>query len=512
METILLKELQPLLPVRLRMAISDVLSEEDDNKADELVILCEVILNELAAIGFAVYLRQEQQKDSYNDFLIELFTAKSHAYNAGPLFRWAANMIKSLDSPEAEKIKPIFWEKTGLLREKTNALSTLRNKVMHGFFVLPPEVNRKETENIAEVLQEMLDLNLFNIFDSADFHFLAKTSEGVSFKGDWSIDEGGWQLLEKAHKFGKIANKIRFQLSDEFDIMQLENVEKVSSADISLDEIEILFQGKQKGAFALWQSPCIKEDKYFAALVKQLKINSEYCTIFYQLEEDGISFTKDFLLQKIVNVVKVDHQIKDLSKDPYKAILQLIKKDQRQAVVVLNRIETALFNKNHLIHLIDFFYENNILLIAFGVHHPWMNQFFNHTHYLDYKVENIASHWEKTLLNYLRYKGPNKEIEDQVEDYNKLYEIGEKIISELKSGKTVVARRFADDNGYSMESVHELFAVLHPYCQTDSIPFEEDVIDELYGFPIELKESSGIFLSLGRRDIKLEYRHKTLSL
>jgi hypothetical protein len=41
--------------------------------------------------------------------------------------------------------------------------------------------------------------------------------------------------------------------------------------------------------------------------------------------------------------------------------------------------------------------------------------------------------------------------------------------------------------------------------------FQEDEIDELYGFPKTIEESSRIFLTLGRRDVKLEYQHKVLS-
>ena len=41
--------------------------------------------------------------------------------------------------------------------------------------------------------------------------------------------------------------------------------------------------------------------------------------------------------------------------------------------------------------------------------------------------------------------------------------------------------------------------------------FKEDELDELYGFPKTIEESSRIFLTLGRRDIKLEYKHKILS-
>jgi hypothetical protein len=42
--------------------------------------------------------------------------------------------------------------------------------------------------------------------------------------------------------------------------------------------------------------------------------------------------------------------------------------------------------------------------------------------------------------------------------------------------------------------------------------FIKDEVDELYGFPKDITETTVIFLSLGRRDVKLEYKHKTLSL
>ena len=82
----------------------------------------------------------------------------------------------------------------------------------------------------------------------------------------------------------------------------------------------------------------------------------------------------------------------------------------------------------------------------------------------------------------------------------------------LKNGTPIVAREFADANNFPVEFVHECFAVLHPYLNLSNKSFELDEIDELYEFPIEIKESSRIFLTLGRRDIKLEYQHKILSL
>jgi hypothetical protein len=42
--------------------------------------------------------------------------------------------------------------------------------------------------------------------------------------------------------------------------------------------------------------------------------------------------------------------------------------------------------------------------------------------------------------------------------------------------------------------------------------FEQDTLDELYGYPTTITETTPIYLALGRRDVKLEYKHKVISL
>ena len=101
---------------------------------------------------------------------------------------------------------------------------------------------------------------------------------------------------------------------------------------------------------------------------------------------------------------------------------------------------------------------------------------------------------------------------DELDAYKQLQEIGTKIIETIKTHKQVVARRFADEHEYPIEYVHELFGVLHPFFHASRISFEMDELDELYGFPKELTESSSIFFALGRRDSRLEYQHKVLSI
>ena len=106
------------LPLIIKDTIQEVFNEDESYVADELVELSEVVLLELAALGIAAYLNQPYQKSVYNDFLLQLFTTKSHAYNAGPLYRWAANMIKELDTKEAKYFTHFFGRK----KEKQNNL------------------------------------------------------------------------------------------------------------------------------------------------------------------------------------------------------------------------------------------------------------------------------------------------------------------------------------------------------------------------------------------------------
>jgi hypothetical protein len=126
-------------------AISAALSETEAYAADELVELAEEVLHQIAAVGVVHYLQHAPQKEVYNDFLVQLFNSSGHDYNAGPLFRWAANMVKECPAMQSSARYPFFWQKAegGLrLAERVHHLAELRNQVMHGFFVLPPEKNR----------------------------------------------------------------------------------------------------------------------------------------------------------------------------------------------------------------------------------------------------------------------------------------------------------------------------------------------------------------------------------
>jgi hypothetical protein len=63
-----------------------------------------------------------------------------------------------------------------------------------------------------------------------------------------------------------------------------------------------------------------------------------------------------------------------------------------------------------------------------------------------------------------------------------------------------------------MEYIHEAFSFLNPYFNFSEEEFELDELDEIYDYPKKVKESTLIYLTLERRDIKLEYKHKVLSI
>ena len=88
----------------------------------------------------------------------------------------------------------------------------------------------------------------------------------------------------------------------------------------------------------------------------------------------------------------------------------------------------------------------------------------------------------------------------------------DRICDALQQGQKIYARRFADEYQYDIEYVYEIFAVLYPWVHNEREKFEEDTIDDLYGFPSLITETTPIYLALGRRDIKLEYQHKVISI
>ena len=503
------------LPLALKEAINGVLNEDEAYVADELVELCETVLLELAALGMAAYLKQPNQKSVYNDFLLQLFTAKSHTYNAGPLYRWVANMIKELDTKEAKILYPLFWEKKGKteqLNSLIHHLALLRNEVMHGFFLLPPERNHKEARNVAEVIVQLNKSNVFSLFKEDNFHFISKKDELTAYSGRWGILDEEWPLMQNTYSFGELSLTIRHQLSQVFDKEQDAWLAKNLTKQKINRQVYKFATSKNQGAFSLWHRPNENLNGQIANLYANLKKSDTHLPLFLAIDSEGITFTSKFLLNKIISTLETETGVTKYSSDNFKALRELRKNCSKQPVIIIKDIHRSLFQSEHLLHLVDYLYENRILLIGFGVHYTWMDQFFNDYNSIETKTYlPKEKEWLPLLDNYLRYKGPNKEFKNELEQYTLLKKIITHLLKEI-SNKEIVARRFADDFKYPMEYVHEAFAFLHPFLKSSRMPFKEDVLDDLYGFPKEITEASRIYFSIGRRDSKLEYQHQTLAL
>lgn len=502
----------PNLPPRLIQKIEAAQSEEDAYAADELVELGEEILSQLAAIGITVYLQQANQKDVYNDFLISLFLSNGHAYNAGPLYRWAANMIKDAQGEDANLLYPLFWEtKEGkeVLREDIHHLASIRNSVMHGFFVLPPETNRLESKKMESILINLEELKLFEK-NWGNFHFL----DQKGFNGHWNITEASaWENFQDCHTFGNLAKRIAHEYSNDFVKEEREFAfQKIEPQHQVNQQVNSFIEEKGKGAFSIWYRPDDANGRLaYQSIVQNLDPN-KFMIVQYVLNEQGASFTSRFMETEIGKCLYEETNDEKYLKDVFKHYKNTRAKLPKKLVIVLHDIHIGLFNPSHVLQLVNDLYELEIPIIATSWQYTYLNRFFNGS--INIEAEGIIpskNQLKNSLNNFLRFKGPSNERKEELEAYQQLEGIADKIVSVLSQEKKVIARRFADENNFPIEFVHECFSILQPFLNIEKEPFEKDEIDELYGFPIEIKESSRIFLTLGRRDVKLEYQHKVLA-
>jgi hypothetical protein len=502
------------LPDRIQEKIKAVSNEDDAYAADELVELGEEILSQLAAMGIAAYLQQNKQKEVFNDFLISLFLSNGHEYNAGPLYRCAANMLKEAEGPQAELLKPFFWqekEEKEVLNVDIHLLASLRNAVMHGFFVLPPERNREEAQKMEVILEQITGADLFeNAF--GNFHFLYQNG----FNGHWNItDSKAWEQFSDCHAFGELAMRVSHEYSENFRIEeQVFATDKTAQlTEVQKATYELLEKGK--GALVYWYRPGSAQGEQAYRTMIQSISEETYVPVYYALHDKGATFTKSFLEKELGKALFALTQKENARKEPIKFLKNKdnAKLVTKKPIVILHDVHVALFNDNHLTLFFNELFDAGVPVLCTAWSYPYLRRFFNAQVTLNNTVTKAD---EKTirysLNNYLRFKGPSKEQNDQLKEYQKLEEIVHAIHKKLKNNEAVVARRFADDHSYPIEYVHEAFAILSPFYNLEKEEFIKDEVDELYGFPKTIEESSRIFLTLGRRDVKLEYQHKVLTI
>jgi hypothetical protein len=499
------------LPNRFQTKIEAIRQESDEYAADELIELGEEILSQLAAMGLAVYLQQKKQQETFNDFVISLFLSNGHKYNAGPLYRWVANMLKEAEGERAQLLRPFFWqqEENGqeVLNSEIHQLATLRNDVMHGFFVLPPEKNREIAKQMENILAKLEDAGLFTT-EFGVFHFCNKDG----FTGQWNVvQDSEWELLASSERFGVLAKRISYEYSAVFLEEEQKNASGVFVLNEGLNEKTQTLLQKGKGAFVSWFRPnSVNGLNAYRQWVQTID-KKVYLPIYYTINEQGATFTATFLNQLLRKVLQNEtgKEIKDVFtflKDKKNGLT-------KKPILILHNFHLGLFNQNHLTKLFNACYDVSLPILASAWHYPYLKRFVN----LEFEDYNGNNDINKELIvsslhNYIRFKGVTGENnqEKEKEAFSLLEKIVFQLHESLEEEKQVVARRFADAFDYPIEFVHEAFSILSPFYQTSKEEFIKDEVDELYGFPKTIEESSRIFLSLGRRDIKLEYKHKVL--
>jgi hypothetical protein len=501
----------PIVPQPLLTKILAVQAEDAAYAADELVDLGEEILSQLAAMGFAAYLKQSKQKEVYNDFLISLFLSNGHSYNAGPLYRWAANMIKDAEGDEVTHLYPFFWQETKkgvfTLNEEIYHFASLRNAVMHGFFVLPPERNIVEAHRMEIVLNSMQNAKLFET-NWGQFHFLNKTY----FNGQWNIkDKIDWKLLEKCGDFGILTKRIQLEYSDSYIQEETLFVDWSFKSDKNLKrEISSFFKKQQKGCLIAWSDANEKSTDLYRQLILDSK-NNGFSPIYYRLNDNGANYTINYFIHQLAQFLYSHTSDEKSLRDPLKYYKNNKSKLEFKTIVIIHDLHIALFSSSHVSCIFNELYELEIPVLATSLYYPYLKTIANKS--IDLRIFNsddIRVLVESSMRNYIRFKGPNKEQESEKEAFFYLQTIVFKLFDNLQSDSVVVARRFADEYHFPIEYVHEAFAILSPFFLEQNEPFIIDEVDELYGFPKTIKESTSIFLALGRRDLKLEYKHKLL--
>ena len=499
----------PLIPDSINEKIKEIMDEDEAYVADELVELCDEILIQLASIGIALYLSQKKQDENFNDFIIQLFTNRAHYYNAGPLYRWSAHMIKDLKDEKSKKIHHLFWNENQL-NEQINNLSELRNAVMHGFFVLPAERNIEEANNLAEVLKSIIESDLFHLIDEPSFHFLKKEKDLTSFTGTWDIKETDWDSYKGSFDFGVLTQRIQYEKSEKYEEDQRKILEKKNNANC--DEIIDYINQSTRGAISCFFRPSSNYVDTYSSIVNELQKDENNIVFFQNLESNGLNFTSAFFIERLNKFLANKTNTSQQSKNHRRALIQLRNKTSSKIIVIINNIHLAMFNDDHILKLTDLFYENNIHFVGVGIFHSWLEKFFNKSVVFDEKTEAVRVEvLNKITSNYFRFKGPNKNLEEEKDDYQLQIKILLELVKEIDKKKIIIAREFSDRNKYPIEFVHEAIDILSPFYNISNKNFLKDELDELYDFPKEITESSRVLFSIGRRDTKLEYQHKTIS-
>ena len=519
----------------LKTKMLTVCKEQPEYMADELLLLSEEILSQVSAYGACLYLQKGGilQTEKNNDYLLhELFLNNGHQ-NSGPVFYKVRAILQELTAVLSDKQNELFNSESDI-NKKLQELAAFRNALMHGFFKLPAKKNEDMVEKIQNILDVLLTLEIFK--HKGDFHFWKK--EG--FSGHWNIqDNDDWNALagEKATSFQKLADKAQNELHSPDFLKTVSICHEPNSAMEKKEDLEGFISSDFKESLYVQFNPRDKKQQYefydnAYALLKQRE-NVELLS--YTIDENGIGFTSYLLFARLVSFLtpiktKLSQELNDEKKlkelklsvekpkdklnDKVESLINDIGKldKKKKLVLLINNIHLVPFASDHITSLMKFFKESGIYFIGIGWEYEHLNSVFSQK--LDLRKDrNVIPNeiaLKQLIDNHTRHRGPF----EKDADFADLMRIINLICQLLEDKKSVIARQLADVEKVSIELVNEALYILYPYFKYDQsgngTNYIKDDLDELYGFPKTQTETSSIFLTLGRRDIDLEYKHKIL--
>ena len=497
---------------RLKDKMLEVCNEQKAYVADEILLLSEEILSQVAAYGVCLYLQHGEnlQTEKNNDYILhDLFLNEGHQ-NAGPIFYRVCNIIQEINSSLSDLQKELF-ESGSIIYNDLNKLAEFRNTLMHGFFKLPAERNLEIVKEIQVILEKLL--NHYEIFkQKGDFHFWKK--EG--FKGHWNIqDNNDWDnLAGDLTPFEKLASRSNDELHSADFVNSVSVNHDPSSGLEQKGEVEgfITRESDFKESLYVQFHPVEKkrQNEFYANTFKLLNERTDLKIISYSIDSQGIGYTAYLLFHKICKAVDISMPKKDM-KDK---IVKAVKKEKKKIVILINNIHLLPFASDHITSLMKFFKESGIYFIGIGWEYEHLNSNFSQKLKLRKDRNEIPEEKEiqQLIKNHTRHRGPY-EGEDDFKNLNGVIHL---ICKKIKNNQPVIARQLADFEKIDIELINEALYILYPYLKYDQNGedniYIKDEPDELYEFPKNQTETSSIFLILGRRDIDLEYKHKILKL
>ena len=193
------------------------------------------------------------------------------------------------------------------------------------------------------VIAQLNKAKVFSIFKDDSFHFILKQDKLTAYSGRWGILDEEWPLMQNAHAFGQLSLTIRHQLSDDFskeqDAWLAKNLTKQK-----VNSLVVKFANdKSQGAMAYWHRPNENVNEQIANLHTQLKKSETHLPQFLAIDSEGITFTSNFLLGKLISTLATESGATKYSSDNFKAVKELRQKCSKQPVIIIKDIHLSLF-------------------------------------------------------------------------------------------------------------------------------------------------------------------------